>query len=315
MWDNPRNRTDDKIELFEFNYTAMQRGDPLGVFQVTPTGTGTYMVKGQQRVARQARFVFAVNGQAAAGQHQIYHLNIVPNDISVEHCTVSGDNKAAVGQYVALLISLRDRFGNVCSRQQQQESEISVRGIAKVAGFVALDDLVLTTRISSIEFHVGRVYTHQVVLSTEQAVEVSFELWLGQSLIKKVGIAFQAEVLDAKACAVEGLPRATVAGHKMEATVNLSDSYRNGLEGLADSISMTFKDAKDAESAVQAQVVSKEEVGEGKYKFQFVIVKASPAMLVTVFSHTTPIHVTTITVNPSKAQAKNSEADSLAEVK
>ena len=60
----------------------------------------------------------------------------VPNAINIEQCVVTGELTATVGQYIALLIALRDQYGNVCSPQQMQDVELSVAKVDLISGCI-----------------------------------------------------------------------------------------------------------------------------------------------------------------------------------
>lgn len=125
---------------------------------------------------------FSLWQTSSLDQHR-YLLNVVPAEVSIPHCVVSGELAATVGQYIALLIALRDRFGNVCTDAQTRDMAISVTDVTKVAGYVTQEELVLVNRVSQVETYPGIIYTHQVVLTTEHAVEASLVLRLdGQQL-------------------------------------------------------------------------------------------------------------------------------------
>ena len=136
MWENLRNHAEDVIEVFEVNTTTKQRGDAWGQYQVSSTGHGTYRISATHTLARQTRFTFAVNGIVAAIQPHAYLLTIVPAAINIEQCVVTGDLKSTVGQYIAMLIALRDRYGNVCSPQQMQDVELSVAKLERISGHI-----------------------------------------------------------------------------------------------------------------------------------------------------------------------------------
>lgn len=99
----------------------------------------------------------------------------------IDQCVVTGELTATVGQYVALLIALRDEFGNVCSPQQTAVSDIAVSNFRLIQGDVDPAEVAtkIVTRISRVDFYPGIIYTHQVVLSTEEAVIVALDLTLG----------------------------------------------------------------------------------------------------------------------------------------
>jgi len=204
MWDNPRNHTEDVVEIHELNPNTKQRGDSWGQYEVTSTGHGTYRISATQTLARQTRFTFTINGNTAQVQPQSYLLTIVPNAINIEQCVVTGELTATVGQYVALLIALRDRYGNVCSPQQMQDIELSVAKVELISGCIEAKDLVLVNRVSRVDFHPGIIYTHQIVLSTEQAVQVSLELNLGKQLLHSTSVKFETDELDPEACELQG---------------------------------------------------------------------------------------------------------------
>lgn len=63
-------------------------------------------------------------------------MTIVPAAINIEQCVVTGELTAIVGQYIAMLIALRDRFGNVCSPQQMQDVELSVAKMELISGHI-----------------------------------------------------------------------------------------------------------------------------------------------------------------------------------
>ena len=93
---------------------------------------------------------------------------------------------------MALLIALRDEFGNVCSPQQTAASEISVADVKLIKGDIDPKFLSMITRISRVDFYPGIIYTHQVVLSTEQAVHVRLDLMLGGQKLQEA----QVEILN-----------------------------------------------------------------------------------------------------------------------
>ena len=63
---------------------------------------------------------FSLWQTSSLDQHR-YLLNVVPAEVSIPHCVVSGELAATVGQYIALLIALRVRFGNVCTDAQTRD--------------------------------------------------------------------------------------------------------------------------------------------------------------------------------------------------
>ena len=203
VWDNLRNHTEDVVEVFELNPTTKQRGDAWGQCTVSSTGHGTYRISASQTLARQNRFTFSINGIIALVQPHSYLLTIVPNTINIEQCVVTGELTATVGQYIALLIALRDRYGNVCSPQQMQDIELSVAKVELIEGCIEPKDLVLVNRVSRVDFHPGIIYTHQIVLSTEQAVQVALDLHLDNQLLHSTSIKFEADELDPDACEMQ----------------------------------------------------------------------------------------------------------------
>lgn len=62
----------------------------------------------------------------------------------------------------------------------------------------------LVNRVSRVDFHPGIIYTHQIVLSTEQAVQVALELHLGKEVLHSTSIKFETDELDPEACEMQG---------------------------------------------------------------------------------------------------------------
>ena len=152
---------------------------------MTSTGHGTYRILSSHTVAKQSRFTFSVNNALSTGKQHVHSLSILPSDISIAHCLVTGETKTTVGQYVILLIALRDQFGNICKLQKGSGSpELKVVKVQLLKGDIDAASLRLVTRVSEVETHAGMMYTHQLVLSTEQQVELAFELMLGSKPLK-----------------------------------------------------------------------------------------------------------------------------------
>ena len=307
MWDNPRNHTEDVVEIHELNPNSKQRGEQWGSYEVHSTGHGTYRISAIQTLARQTRFTFSVNGITSQVQPHSYVLTIVPNAINIEQCVVTGELTAKVGQYVALLIALRDRYGNVCSPQQMQDVELSVAKIELVSGCIDPKDLVLVNRVSRVDFHPGIIYTHQIVLSTEQAVQVALELNLGKQLLHATSIKFEQDELDPEACEMQGLPASVVCGESFTLQLRLADVFKNGILGQDSAIAGGATDT--AGNAAQILKVKSQELENGKYTVEFKILTACNALQFRLRVLNRVVFVRTLEALAANAKAKNSEVE------
>ena len=311
MWENLRNHTEDVVEIFELNPQTKQRGDAWTQYEVASTGHGTYRVTASQTLARQTRFTFAVNGIVAQAQIHSYLLTIVPSEINIEQCVVTGELTATVGQYIALLIALRDRFGNVCSPQQMQDVELSVAKAELVSGCIDPKDLVLVNRVSRVDFHPGIIYTHQIVLSTEQAVQVALELHLGKKLLHSTKITFETDELDADACEMNGLPPTVICGESFALQMRLSDVFKNGIMGHESTIAAGATDSLG--NAAQVLKVKCQEHTNGNYVVEFKILTASPALQFRIRVLNRVVFVKPVEALAGPAKAKTSEVDMIDE--
>jgi len=307
MWDNLRNHTEDVVEVFELNPITKQPGDAWGQCKVSSTGHGTYRISATQTLARQNRFTFSINGITAQVQPHSYLLTIVPNTINIEQCVVTGELTATVGQYIALLIALRDRYGNVCSPQQMQDVELSVAKIELIDGCIEAKDLMLVNRVSRVDFHPGIIYTHQIVLSTEQAVQVALDLHLGKQLLHSTSIKFETDQLDPDTCHMQGLPPCVVCGESFTLNLRLADVFKNGILGQEAAIAAGATDSMG--NAAQVLKVKSQEKTNGNYSVEFKILTASTALQFRLRVLNRVVFVKTVESLSGPAKAKTSEVE------
>lgn len=309
VWNNARNHTTDEIQLLEYT-PANTVGEPWANCEVTSTGHGTYRISSSHTIARQSRFTFSVNHVTSKGAKHVHTLNILPSEISIEQCVVTGETTANVGQYVALLIALRDQYSNICKLPPGAGNpEISVVNVQLVKGDIDAANLRLVTRVSEVEYHAGMVYTHQVVLSTEQAVELTFDLVLGSRLMKKCAVTFKPEQLAEQHCTVEALPLTIVAGEEFAFFIQLQDSYRNGLSGLEQMIQIVIdSDTIPPESSAITKLPSAD-LGQGRYQIRARILLAREALPIKVVFGSKTIWKAVMEVLPAAAKASRCEVE------
>ena len=310
-WENLCNHTEDKVEIFEINPQTKQRGDPWASCEVRSTGHGTYRVTASQTLARQTRFTFAVNGVFVTSSSHSYLLTIVPNEVNIDQCVVTGELTATVGQYIALLIALRDRYGNVCSPQQVQDIELAVAKIELISGFIAPSELVLVNRISRVDFHPGIIYTHQIVLSTEQAVQVGLDLHLNGNLLHSTKIKFQTDELDPDSCELKGLPQKITCGENLTMQLRLADVFKNGVLGQENAISASATDVMG--NAAQVLKVKCQEMTNGNYMAEFKVLSASSGLQFRIRVGNRNVFTKQVHALPGPARAKASEIETIEE--
>jgi len=305
-WDNLRNHSKDTVELYEYNPATSSRGDRWGDYQVSATGHGSYRITARHTLARKTHFTFTVNGVSSPGQQHVYLLTIVPADVSISQCVVTGELSAVVGQYVALLIALRDEFGNVCSPQQTSASEISVANVRLINGDIDPKELQMITRISRVDFYPGIIYTHQVVLSTEQAVRVGIDLMLGGAKLQHAQVTFTPDELDKELSTVQDMPQKVVAGESFTIKCFLVDQFRNGMTGLEPVIRVEPDDKGDSGTIIK---VSGKDQGKGVYTIAFKATKGSTSFHVSVKVGGAVIQRATMKVSAAVARAQKSEIE------
>lgn len=316
MWDNPRNHSSDVLEIFELDPVTKQPGEKWQDFAVAGSGHGTYRITATHTLARQTRFTFSVNklpavSNAGGSQQHSYLLTIMPNVVNIEQCVVTGELTAKVGQYIAMLIALRDRYGNVCSPQQMQDIEITVAKVELISGYVEPKDLVLVNRVSRVDFHPGIIYTHQVVLSTEQAVQVKLDLHLGNQLLHSASVKFECNDLDPESCTVEGLPATVACGESFTLKLRLADMFKNGIMGQESAIAGGATDSVG--NAAQMMRVNCQAFANGRYTVEFKILTASACLQFRLRVLNRVVFVKTIETLAAPAKAKTSEIQTVDE--
>jgi len=306
-WDNLRNHGKDLVEMHEYNTVTATRGDRWSDYSVAPSGHGSYRITARHTLARQTRFTFAVNGTSSPGQQHVYLLTMVPDQVCIDQCVVTGELSATVGQYVALLIALRDEFGNVCSPQQTAVSDIAVSNVRLIKGDIDPTELQMITRISRVDFYPGIIYTHQVVLSTEQAVHVSLDLMLGGKKLQQAQITFKADELDKTVSTVEELPATVMAGEGFTIKITLMDQFRNGLPGLEDGINFVPDDPAHDGTVSKLNGL---DLGKGVYELTFKAIKSSSNFGFSIKVGRVTIRQAALEVKASVARASACEIDS-----
>mmetsp|Transcript_48290 Transcript_48290/g.114899 ORF Transcript_48290/g.114899 Transcript_48290/m.114899 type:complete len:1308 (-) Transcript_48290:123-4046(-) len=309
VWDNLCNHRSDVVELFE--YDRMQ-GAQWDDFTMKPSGHGAYTVTGTRTVAGSFHFSFSVNSSKLDTEQHVYSLHVSPAEISVNQCITSGETKAVVGGYVALLVSLRDQFGNVCV-QQAARTTVKVGKLRLVAGDVDPANLVVVNRVSHVEAYQGIENTHQVVISSEQAVQISLDILADDMRFETVNVEFTADRLEQGSCTVEGLPDSVIAGEPFYITVRLTDAFLNGLKGLESFIHLQVEDASVRPEQPVMQKVEGTDIGKGYYKMGFKMLKAYPTGNVKVMVGDKFLKWSSLESLPAKASATLSEVEAPAQ--
>ena len=304
QWDNNRNRCRDTVELFEFDNSTKQAGDRWRDYEVVASGHGTYRVTARSTLARQSLFTFSINGNMTPNAGCVHLLDVNPNVVSIPHCVITGQTTAVVGQYIQLMVSLRDEFGNISRPAQLASLEITVENVMMMSGNIDPSEVKLINRISRVDPVASSTYTHQILLSTQQALQLKFDVMLGTGLLHKSTATFLPERLDARSCVVENMPRCVVAGEEFTVSMWLTDNFRNGLAGLEGAVAMVPRDPKDASSLIKS---GGKELGKGRYTQTYRLVKSSPSFPVTILHGQEPIFTSTVEVLPAKAKARQCE--------
>ena len=304
QWDNNRNRCRDTVELYEFDNSSKQSGDRWRDYEVVASGHGTYRVTARSTLARQSLFTFSINGNMTPNAGCVHLLDVSPNAVSIPHCVITGQTTAVVGQYIQLMVSLRDEFGNIARPAQLASLEITVENVMMMSGNIDPSEVKLINRISRVDPVASSTYTHQILLSTQQALQLKFDVMLGVALLHKSTATFLPERLDPRSCVVENVPRCVVAGEEFTVSMWLTDSFRNGLSGLEGLVAMVPRDPKDAASLIKT---GGKELGKGRYLQSYRLVKASSALPVAILHGQEPILSASVEVLPAKAKARTCE--------
>jgi hypothetical protein len=188
-----------------------------------------------------------------------------------------------------------------------QDVELSVAKIQLLSGCIDPKDLILVNRVSRVDFHPGIIYTHQIVLSTEQAVQVALELNLGKQLLHATNINFEQDELDPEACEMQGLPASVVCGESFTLQLRLADVFKNGILGQDSAIAVGATDT--AGNAAQILKVKSQELGNGKYTVELKILTAYSALQFRLRVLNRVVFVRTLEALAANAKAKNSEVE------